>query len=99
MASAVGSRGEGEELCYLALGGNVGDRLRFLSRALRRLASLDGIRVRRTSSLFTTTAQYVTDQPPFLNALVELELSAERLADLQGFLVELKGIEDEIGRT
>eukprot|EP00440_Ansanella_granifera_P043536 gb/GFBE01047190.1/.p1 GENE.gb/GFBE01047190.1/~~gb/GFBE01047190.1/.p1 ORF type:complete len:482 (+),score=68.81 gb/GFBE01047190.1/:1-1446(+) len=89
----------GADLCYVALGGNVGDRLRFLSRGLRALVQLKGVRLLRTSSLYSTVAQYVTDQPPFLNAVVELELDSQRHSDLQGLMTDLKGIEDDIGRT
>lgn len=85
-------------ICYLALGGNIGDRLRYLSRGVQRLASLEGVKVCRTSSLYTTAPQYVTDQPAFLNAVAELELSTSRLSDLQGFLTDLKTIEEDLGR-
>jgi len=84
--------------CFIALGGNLGDRLRSLSRALRRLAGLDGLRLRGTSSLYLTAAQYVTEQPPFLNAVAEFELSPARQGDLHGLLLDLKKIEAELGR-
>mmetsp|Transcript_10990 Transcript_10990/g.25097 ORF Transcript_10990/g.25097 Transcript_10990/m.25097 type:complete len:476 (+) Transcript_10990:80-1507(+) len=86
-------------LCYIALGGNVGDRLRSLTRALCSLRELEGVTVRRTSSLFTTKGQYVAEQPPFLNAIVEVELSQERLDNLPGVIDALKGIEASVGRT
>eukprot|EP00401_Gymnodinium_catenatum_P014793 CAMPEP_0117517330 /NCGR_PEP_ID=MMETSP0784-20121206/31557_1 /TAXON_ID=39447 /ORGANISM="" /LENGTH=483 /DNA_ID=CAMNT_0005313209 /DNA_START=108 /DNA_END=1555 /DNA_ORIENTATION=- len=89
----------GPTLCYVALGGNVGDRLRSLSRALQRLGQLQGVKVLRTSSLHSTAPQYETDQPSFLNAVAELELSADRHENLQGFLTDLKAIEAEVGRT
>ena len=85
-------------VCYLALGSNMDDRLRHLSRAVNALQQLPGLSVRRTSSLFSTKAQYVSDQPAFLNAVVELELNDDRLADLQGLLTDLKRIEDDLGR-
>jgi len=85
--------------CFLALGGNIGDRFRFLSKGLCRVCSLEGVKLRRTSSLFSTSPQYVTDQPPFLNAVAELELSAARLGDIQGLLDDLKTIEEEVGRV
>ncbi|CAJ1377650.1 unnamed protein product [Effrenium voratum] len=86
------------EPCFVALGSNVGDRLRHLSRAVLALRKLEGLRLVSTSSLYSTKAQYVSDQPAFLNAVVALELSEQRLADLQGFLADLKRIEDELGR-
>ncbi|CAK9111135.1 unnamed protein product, partial [Durusdinium trenchii] len=60
---------------------------------------LEGVELRRTSSLYSTTAQYVSDQPAFLNAVVELQLSSARLEDLQGLLSDFKVIEEELGRT
>ena len=79
---------------YVALGSNVGDKLRHLNRALRALGALPGLRLTRTSSLYTTAAQYVREQPAFLNAVVEVELAR----DLQGLLVDLKAIENDLGR-
>ena len=85
--------------CYVALGSNMDDRLRHLSRAVRALKGLSDLRLRRTSSLYSTKAQYVSDQAAFLNAVVELELSETRLSNISGLLSDLKNIEDELGRT
>lgn len=85
-------------LCCVALGTNVGDRLRHLSKAVRSLSRLDGIRIRMTSSLYSTRAQYVTDQPDFLNAMLYLELAPPWSRDLHRFLLQLKCIEDALGR-
>jgi len=87
-----------DKLCYVALGSNLGDRLRLLSRALRDLAALPGVRLTRTSSLYETSPQYVTDQPRFLNAVAEVELSTGRLEALPELLSDLKGIEAALGR-
>lgn len=86
------------ELCYIALGSNVGDRLRFLSCGVQRLRALPGLQLQKTSSLFSTRAQYVTDQPHFLNAVTEWELSENWSKDVPGLLAELKRIEEELGR-
>eukprot|EP00435_Cladocopium_sp_Y103_P053358 s75_g17.t1 len=87
-----------DDLCYVALGSNVGDRLRHLSRSIKSLVQLEGVQLLRTSSLYSTKAQYVSDQPAFLNAVVMLRLSPGRLADLQGLLSDFKRIEDDLGR-
>lgn len=84
--------------CYVALGSNLGDRARHLGEAVAQLRALEGVRLLRTSSLYTTAPQYVAEQPSFLNAVAELELSQERLAALSGLLVDLKRIEESLGR-
>lgn len=89
----------GAQLCYVALGGNLGDSLRYISRAVRRVAELDGVKLCRTSSLFRTSPQYVADQPSFLNAVAEVELSPGRSSDLHSLLLDFKRIEGDVGRT
>ena len=89
---------ECKNVCYVALGSNMDDRLRHLSHAVQSLKRLTGVKLRRTSSLYSTKAQYVSDQPAFLNAVVELELFEERLSDIQGLLTDFKRIEEELGR-
>lgn len=85
-------------ICYLALGSNIGDRLRFLTSAMRRLAHFEGVQIKRTSALYSTAAQYVADQPSFLNAVVEVQLSVERRNNLPGLMADLKVVEDDLGR-
>ena len=65
---------------YLALGGNEGDRIAILNVALQRISESCG-RVITSSSVYETAAWGVTDQPDFLNMVVEVEtgLSAEQL--------------------
>jgi len=86
------------KFCYIALGSNMDDKLRHLSRAVQALKGLPGLSLRRTSSLYSTKAQYVSDQPAFLNAVVELELSDTRLSKIPELLIDLKQIEEELGR-
>lgn len=78
---------------YIALGSNLGDRcgaLHSAVKALRRLGSLQA-----TSFLYESLPMYVTDQPRFLNAVVQLgtELPPEQL------LSALQAVEIEVGRT
>jgi len=77
---------------YLALGGNIGDRLLNLCVALRRLASAG--EVVAVSGLYETAAAGVTDQPPFYNAACAL-FTDLALADL---LAVAKRTEWELGR-
>lgn len=86
-------------LCYVGLGSNVGDSLRLVNRAVQALGSLDGVRLRRTSSLFKTCPKYVVDQPQFFNAVAEVQLSPTRACDVHGLLADLKRIEAELGRV
>lgn len=77
---------------YLALGGNVGDRLLNLCTALRRLTDVG--EVVAVSALYETAAAGVTDQPPFYNVACALR-TVLRLRDL---LTVAKRIEWELGR-
>jgi len=77
---------------YLALGGNLGDRLANLEAAIDALAP--EIRVLERSPIYETDPKYVTDQPRFLN----MALSAETNLDASSLLLFLKSIEKKLGR-
>ena len=65
----------GATTVFLAIGTNLGDRYDNICRALRLLAQPAPpymLTVVRTSFLYETGAAYVTDQPPFLNAALEV---------------------------
>jgi 2-amino-4-hydroxy-6-hydroxymethyldihydropteridine diphosphokinase len=57
---------------YLSLGSNLGDRLQNLAHARDQLAAA-GIRILRESSIFETAPRDMTDQPMFLNQVIEAE--------------------------
>lgn len=59
---------------YIALGGNLGDRVAEIERACKEMDKR-GIKVTRTSSLWETEPMYVTDQDRFLNGVCEVRLS------------------------
>jgi 2-amino-4-hydroxy-6-hydroxymethyldihydropteridine diphosphokinase len=59
---------------YLSLGSNSGDRDVMLARALERLPSED-IRVVRASAVYETEPRDFSEQPWFLNQIVEIETS------------------------
>jgi 2-amino-4-hydroxy-6-hydroxymethyldihydropteridine diphosphokinase len=67
---------------YLSLGANLGDRAGTLRQAIRDLAALGA--VKRVSSLYETDPVGYTDQPTFLNAVVQLETTLEPLDLLSG---------------
>ena len=77
---------------YLALGTNLGDRLANLRAAIDGLAPT--VRVTRESPVYETPPWGVTDQPAFLNTVVEAETDLAPHALLE----YLKGLETRLGR-
>jgi 2-amino-4-hydroxy-6-hydroxymethyldihydropteridine diphosphokinase len=80
---------------FVALGSNIGDRLGFLQRSLDALGRAPGFEVRSVSAVYETEPVGKKDQPQFLNAAVELS----SLKSPAGVLVDLKQIEQSVGRT
>ncbi len=82
---------------YLGLGANLGDRRASLRRAVAHIRALPGVNLLRASSVYETEPMGVTDQPAFLNMVVEVEIADCLRA---GALLEaVKRIEAEVGRT
>jgi 2-amino-4-hydroxy-6-hydroxymethyldihydropteridine diphosphokinase len=79
---------------YLGLGSNLGPRARNLSAARRRLRQ-KGVRILRQSSVIETEPWGVTDQPRFLNQVIE----GEWLGSPRALLNASKEVEREGGRT
>ena len=82
---------------FLGLGANVGDREGNLREAIRRLSATAGVNFLRQSRVYETEPMGITDQPLFLNMVVEVEIgdamSPRELLDL------VKQIERDVGRT
>ncbi|OAA81149.1 folic acid synthesis protein [Akanthomyces lecanii RCEF 1005] len=78
---------------YIALGGNLGDRIAEIERACSEM-DRRGIKVTRTSSLWETEPMYVTNQDRFLNGVCEVETELEPMA----LLDVLQSIEKDLGR-
>ena len=78
---------------YLALGSNLGDRAQFLARAREGLAGA-GIRLVRASREADTAPVGVTEQPRFLNQVLEVETSLAPPA----LLTAIKELETDLGR-
>lgn len=78
---------------FLALGTNLGDRMSNLDEALARLPP--AVKILKQSPIYETKPWGITDQPLFLNMVVQVEtgLSPSKL------LMHLKHIETEMGRT
>ncbi|HLH68783.1 MAG TPA: 2-amino-4-hydroxy-6-hydroxymethyldihydropteridine diphosphokinase [Candidatus Dormibacteraeota bacterium] len=79
---------------YLGLGSNLGDRSRHLAEA-RRLLAARGAALRRASQVRETEPYGVTDQPRFLNQVLEVEWDGSP----RNLLTTAKAIERELGRT
>ena len=78
---------------FIGLGGNLGDRKTLLLRARQRIDECVGS-VLQTAPFYETAAWGVTDQPDYLNTVVEIE------SDLppESILRKLLAIETELGR-
>jgi dihydroneopterin aldolase/2-amino-4-hydroxy-6-hydroxymethyldihydropteridine diphosphokinase/dihydropteroate synthase/2-amino-4-hydroxy-6-hydroxymethyldihydropteridine diphosphokinase/dihydropteroate synthase len=80
------------ELCYIALGTNLGVRSRNIATAIDEIRALSN--VRHVSFLYETPAAYVTDQPAFLNCVISVDTDLKPLP----LLSALKAIEEKMGR-
>jgi 2-amino-4-hydroxy-6-hydroxymethyldihydropteridine diphosphokinase len=83
----------GEELVYLGLGSNLGDRRTHLVAALNGLAAA-GVTMRRRSGLYESAPVGPPDQPWYLNAVVETTTALEP----QALLAAAKAVERAVGR-
>lgn len=79
---------------YIALGANLGDPAATLARAMDDLASIDGITVKRRSSLYRS-APIASSGPDYVNAVIEIEtrLTAPALLACLLHLEQLAGRE------
>jgi 2-amino-4-hydroxy-6-hydroxymethyldihydropteridine diphosphokinase len=79
---------------YLSLGSNLGDRLKYIHKAINLIRKLPYTKVQKTSRIYETEPREVKNQPWFLNCILRIEttLPPRRL------LEELKNIESKLGR-
>lgn len=80
--------------CYLGLGANLGDPAEAFERALARLER-PYTRVLRRARDYGSAPMGPTDQPPYLNTVVEIETLLSPVA----LLAEVKAAERLVGRT
>ncbi|MCW5757637.1 MAG: 2-amino-4-hydroxy-6-hydroxymethyldihydropteridine diphosphokinase [Phycisphaeraceae bacterium] len=71
---------------YVALGSNMGDRTGNVLLGARALNGIEGVRVIATSRLYETDPVGNPDQPRFINAAAELEVSCNARQLLDGLL-------------
>lgn len=83
------------ERVFLGLGSNLGDRVKTIRKAKEMISSIPGVSVSSSSSLYETEPVGISDQPMFINAVLEVEtdLSPKELFS------KLKDIEAKLGRT
>lgn len=79
---------------YIGLGSNIGDKEAYLARALCLIADLEGVEIRRQSSLYQTAPWGKIDQADFINQVIEIETELSPLELLHG----LQDIEIKLGR-
>lgn len=82
------------EKSYIGLGSNLGNRLENLSKAADSLNKDHSTTVTNVSKIYMSEPKYFSDQPEFLNAVIEIETSLSPL-ELLDLLLK---IESEIGR-
>lgn len=80
---------------FLGLGSNMGAREVHLNTATHALQQLGTVKVVWTSSVYETDPYGKTDQPKFLNAVVEIETGLLP----QDLYPQLRTIEQQVGRT
>lgn len=80
---------------YIGIGSNEGDRLANLATAIEALAGIPDTHVERASEAYETEPAYLENQPPFANAVVELETGLEP----EQLLGHLQSIESDMGRV
>ncbi|QKS69667.1 2-amino-4-hydroxy-6-hydroxymethyldihydropteridine diphosphokinase [Paenalkalicoccus suaedae] len=83
-----------EITAYISIGSNIGDRAQELRSSIDYLNEHDCVRVTKESSIYETAPVGVTDQPEFLNMVVEIHTSLRPL-DL---LAYTQSIEKRMGR-
>tara|TARA_Y100001935_G_scaffold87177_1_gene72329 strand:+ start:409 stop:753 length:345 start_codon:yes stop_codon:yes gene_type:complete len=82
------------EIAFIGLGSNIGDRESNIFSAIAALDVRNEINVKKTASIYETEPLYNMEQPRFLNTVVEIEttLTPEEMLQV------CKGIELMLGR-
>lgn len=79
---------------FVALGANIGDPVATVQSAFEALATLEGVRLVRASSLYRTAPVGLKHQPAFINAVAEVETAL----DPHALLAALLDLEARFGR-
>lgn len=81
-------------MIFIGLGSNVGERMNNLTEGVR-LLDANGVKIVKASSLYETPAWGLTDQSPFLNAVIGVSFEGQP----SDILDKLMAIEQALGRT
>jgi 2-amino-4-hydroxy-6-hydroxymethyldihydropteridine diphosphokinase len=84
-----------DERVFIALGSNLGDRAGWLRQAKEKLLESPTVQWVGESSIYETAAVGKTDQPPFLNQVIEVR-TALTPEDLLAYLLQ---VEQKLGRV
>lgn len=84
----------GSHRAYLALGSNIGNRVKMIESAIRKMCDR-GLTVLRTSALYETKPMYLENQESFINGACEIKTSLSPMELLE----QLKAIENDLGRV
>lgn len=79
---------------FLGVGSNEGDRLAYISRAIRLMGAIPGVRVAQLATITETAPIGGPPQDPFLNTVVELDTTVAP----RELLAALHAIEHQLGR-
>ncbi len=86
--------------CYIGIGSNVGDRERFIAAAIMELKAVQGIKFKRSSSIYETDPVSDIPQGKFLNGVIEIETDLEpkallkELNNIEGWLYRERGVKN-----
>jgi 2-amino-4-hydroxy-6-hydroxymethyldihydropteridine diphosphokinase len=84
-----------ETIAYILLGSNIEDRLANIHQALSLLSTVENTTIVKQSSIIETKPLEFTEQPDFLNCVVEIVTGLEA----ENVLHHLLDIEDKLGRV
>ncbi|MDP3790809.1 MAG: 2-amino-4-hydroxy-6-hydroxymethyldihydropteridine diphosphokinase [Candidatus Omnitrophota bacterium] len=80
--------------CYIAVGSNLGDRLKYITKAIEALKDNESIRVLRSSTIYETAPVSDIPQGKFLNGVIEVDT----ILGARPLLRVLNSIEEKLGR-
>ena len=72
-------------ICYIGIGSNLGDRQKYIDRAIEELKKNKNIRLKRSSSIYETEPISDIPQGKFLNGVLEVETNLEPKSLLDEF--------------
>jgi len=81
-------------LCYIGVGSNLGDRKKHIEDAIEKLKNIEGVEVKRVSSIYETEPVGGPKQGKYLNGAIEIETGLGP----RELLGKLQDIEKKLGR-